>query len=78
MQTIAATRETGVGIDNEEFIPGMVACAVMIPSNDRQAFATLFTHGPTVRKSLEELLSYVPVMQEAADELAIIFNQDYE
>ncbi|MBP3944675.1 IclR family transcriptional regulator [Psychrobacter sp. K31L] len=78
MQTISATRETGVGIDDEEFIPGMVACAVMIPNGDQQAFATVFTHGPTVRKSLEELLSYVPLMQEAANELSVIFNQNYE
>lgn len=78
LQTIAQTRDTQIGIDNEEFIPGMVACAVMIPNNRQQAFATVFTHGPTVRKSLDELLSYVPLMSEAADELSTIFNQDYE
>ncbi len=78
MQTIATTRDTGVGIDNEEFIPGMVACSVLIPNNENQAFATVFTHGPTVRKSLEELLSYVPVMRTAANELSVIFNQDYQ
>ncbi len=48
------------------------------PNGDQQPFATVFTHGPTVRKSLKELLSYVSVMREAADELSIIFNQDYE
>ena len=78
MQTITTTRDTQVGIDNEEFIPGMVACAVMIPNGEQQAFATVFTHGPTVRKTLEELLSYVPFMQKAANELSVIFNQDYE
>ena len=78
MQTIVKTRETKVGIDNEEFIPGMVACSVMIPNGEQQAFATLFTHGPTVRKSMDELLSYLPLMQEAASELSVIFNQNYE
>jgi IclR family acetate operon transcriptional repressor len=78
MQTIAKMRDTQVGIDNEEFIPGMVACAVLIPNGEQQAFATVFTHGPTVRKSLEELLRYVPVMQEAAAELSVIFKRDYE
>ncbi|WP_201558613.1 IclR family transcriptional regulator [Psychrobacter sp. 72-O-c] len=78
MQTITTTRDTKVGIDNEEFIPGMVACAVMIPNGDQQAFATVFTHGPTVRKSLDELLSYVPLMREAANELSVVFNQDYQ
>jgi DNA-binding IclR family transcriptional regulator len=78
IQTIATTRDTKVGIDNEEFIPGMVACAVLIPNDEHQAFATVFTHGPTVRKSLEELLEYVPIMREAALELSLTFNQDYK
>ena len=78
MQTIAKTRDTKVGIDNEEFIPGMVACAVQNPNGKNEAFATVFTHGPTVRKSLEELLEYVPIMRKAADELSVIFNRDYE
>lgn len=78
MQTVAKTRDTQIGIDDEEFIPGMVACAVLIPNGEQQAFATVFTHSPTVRKSLDELLSYVPVMREAANELSIIFNREYE
>ena len=77
MQTIANTRDTQVGIDNEEFIPGMIACSVLIPNHEGQAFATVFTHGPTLRKSLDELLSYVPVMKEAANELSLVFKQDY-
>ena len=78
MQTIAKTRDTRVGIDNEEFIPGMVACAVLIPNDENKTFATVFTHGPTVRKTLDELLEYVPIMREAALELSVTFNQDYE
>lgn len=76
MQTITKIRDTQVGTDNEEFITGMVACAVLIPNKKQQAFATVFTHGPTVRKSLEDLLTYVPLMREAANELSIVFNQD--
>lgn len=76
LQTIAKIRDTQIGTDNEEFIPGMVACAVLIPNDRQQAFATVFTHGPTVRKSLEELSTYVPLMREAANELSVIFNQD--
>lgn len=78
MQTIATTRETKVGVDNEEFIPGMIACAVLIPNEENKAFATVFTHGPTVRKTLDELLEYVPLMREAAVELSVTFHQDYK
>lgn len=78
MQTIANTRETKVGVDNEEFIPGMIACAVLIPNEENKAFATVFTHGPTVRKTLDELLEYIPLMREAAVELSVTFHQDYK
>ena len=78
MKTIAKTRDTRIGIDNEEFIPGMVACAVLIPNDENKTFATLFTHGPTVRKSLDELLEYIPMMREAALELSATFKQNYE
>ncbi len=78
MHTIAETRGTRIRIDNEEFIPGIVACAVLIPNGENEAFATVFTHGPTVRKTLDELLGYVPIMRKDANELSVIFNRDYE
>lgn len=67
------TRKNGYGVDNEEFIPGMVACSVPVPNGDKRPFATIFTHAPTVRKSLDELLTYLEAMHLAAAELAAIF-----
>ncbi|WP_248789009.1 IclR family transcriptional regulator, partial [Escherichia coli] len=75
LDKIDSIRHSQVGTDNEEFIPGMVACAVPIPNGDNPVFATVFTHGPTIRKSLDELLSYVPQMQEAALALQQIFQR---
>lgn len=70
-------KKAQVSTDNEEFIPGMVACAVPIPCLDDhdKVFATIFVHAPSVRKSLDELKAYVPIMQEAAVEMATIFKQ---
>ncbi len=67
------TNKNGYGVDNEEFIPGMVACSVPVPNGDKTPFATIFTHAPTVRKSMDELLSYLDDMHLAAAELAAIF-----
>ena len=75
LDKIDSIRHSQVGTDNEEFIPGMVACAVPIPNGDNPVFATVFTHGHTIRKSLDELLSYVPQMQEAALALQQIFQR---
>ena len=67
--------ETGVGVDNEEFIAGMVACSVAILSPDGQYFASLFTHAPTVRKTLADLQAFVPQLQAAANELSLLLKE---
>lgn len=67
--------QTGVGVDNEEFIAGMVACSVPILSPDGHYFASLFAHAPTVRKSLAELLTFVPQLQSTAKELSFLLKE---
>ena len=67
--------ETGVGVDNEEFIAGMVALSVPILSPDGHYFASLFTHAPTVRKSLADLQVFVPQLQAAANELSFLLKE---
>ncbi|MBS7661976.1 IclR family transcriptional regulator [Pseudomonas lalucatii] len=62
-------REEELGIDNEEFVDGLVACAVPIRGRDGRLFACLFSHAPLIGKSLEELLAYTPLLREAAGEL---------
>ena len=75
LQAIDRIRDAQLGVDNEEFISGMVACAVPIPNGDQPPFATVFTHGPTLRNSLEDIVKYEPVLRTAAAELAEIFKR---
>lgn len=75
IQTLEQAKTLQLGLDNEEFIPGMVACAVPIPNGDKEPFAAVFIHAPTLRKSLEQLQSFVPQMRAAAIQLAAIFTQ---
>lgn len=58
-----------LGIDNEEFVDGLVAISVPIRDQQGRLSACLFTHAPVIRKSLDELLAFEPVMREAALEL---------
>ncbi|MGB0665071.1 MAG: IclR family transcriptional regulator [Pontibacterium sp.] len=69
-------RESGVGIDNEEFIDGMVACSVPVKDKDGRLLACLFTHAPVIRRSLDDLLSHVPAMQEVAQTLSNFVNEE--
>lgn len=68
-------RSSELGTDNEEFVDGMVACAVPVKDNNGKLFACLFTHAPLIRKSLDELLSFTPVLREAALELGQLINE---
>ncbi|MGH1429843.1 MAG: IclR family transcriptional regulator [Neptuniibacter sp.] len=67
--SISGIRDTEIGIDNEEFIDGMVACSVPVKDQDGKMIACLFTHAPVIRKSLDELVKYVPLMRSAAKSL---------
>lgn len=59
----------GIGIDNEEFISEMVTVAVPILDKKSRYLASLYVHGPTIRVSLEELLTHVPRLQQAAQDI---------
>lgn len=67
-------RQTGVGIDNEEFLQGMIAVSLPIRDRNNRLYAALAMHAPTARLSLEQALEHVPVMREAADQLAALMD----
>jgi DNA-binding IclR family transcriptional regulator len=65
----------GVGIDNEEFVRGMVAVAVPVRGKDNKLVAAVACHAPTARKSLDDLLGGVPELKRAAEEIKhILFS----
>ncbi len=66
---VLAIHETQLGVDNEEFIDGMVACAVPIKDKAGKLFACLFCHGPVIRKSLKQLQELAPEMRAAAAQI---------
>lgn len=72
---LQSIRKTSVGTDNEEFVDGMVACAVPVYNRQGKLLACLFTHAPVIRKSLHELLDYVPVLIKAAKELSGLIDE---
>ena len=73
-EELQGIKKSGIGTDNEEFVDGMVACAVPVYDAKGRLFACLFTHAPVIRKSLHELLHYVPVLAKAAKELSCLVD----
>lgn len=74
-QELVNIAKTGVSVDNEEFIAEMVAIAVPITDTKNRYIASLYCHAPTIRLSLAELLTHVPRLKEAANEIrALIYE----
>ncbi len=67
-------RADQVGTDNEEFLDGMVAVAVPLADSEGRLFATLAVHAPRLRMSIEEAKAHVPILREAADQLAALID----
>ncbi len=63
-------RKTQVGTDDQEFLEGMVAVAVPVTDAAGRFFAALAVHAPVMRMSLEQTMAHVPVLREAAAQLA--------
>ena len=66
LDELAQVRRQGYSLDREEFLDGMVALAVPVSGPNGQFVSALAFHGPTQRLDVEELVSQVGVMQEAA------------
>jgi DNA-binding IclR family transcriptional regulator len=65
----------GIGVDNEEFVRGMVAVAVPVRNvGDGHVLAALAVHAPTARASLEDLLKAVPKLKETAVRIGPLFQ----
>lgn len=67
------TQHDGFGIDNEEFLAGMVAIAVPVFNSDNEICFTVAVHAPTARKPLEALRQYVPALRKAAAAMAATY-----
>ncbi len=66
---LARMVKRGIGIDDEEFVLGMVAVAVPIYAPDDRIVAAIACHAPSARKSVDQLLQYIPELEEAAAKL---------
>ena len=71
LAALAQIREDQVGIDDEEFVEGMVAVAVPVNDSKGRMVAALAFHAPTVRMDLDKARTYLPVLRKAAEALSI-------
>jgi IclR family acetate operon transcriptional repressor len=73
---LAEIRKSGHADDDEEYIAGVNCLAVAVPVARARHLLALAVQAPKSRKNLDELRGFLPVLQEAARKLAVIFDND--
>jgi DNA-binding IclR family transcriptional regulator len=68
-------RPLDIGVDNEEFMHGMVAVAVPLKNDDGQFFGALAMHAPSARMSMKNAMEQIPILREAATELIELISE---
>lgn len=71
LDRIAASR---IGIDDQEFIDGVVCVAVPVSANNGQVVGCIAISAPEARVPLEQALTFIPRMRDAAARLGSTFK----
>lgn len=71
-QEIARVKRDGYAVDNEEFLPGLVCVAVLVPTTRGRSNLAVALQAPVMRMTAEKALQWLPALQRAAQALADI------
>lgn len=71
-QELDETRARGFGVDDEEYLTGMVGVAVPIEPPTGEPVAAVLTHAPAFRRSVEELRGFLPQLRQTAQRLSTL------
>ncbi len=69
---IARVRRDGFAIDNEEFLPGLLCVAVLVPGSRGRSNQAIALQAPVMRMTPDKALQWLPALQRAASTLAQI------
>ncbi|MCP5367051.1 MAG: IclR family transcriptional regulator [Hyphomicrobiales bacterium] len=75
-KALAEIRQTMVGVDNQEFMDGVVCVAVPVVLADGTVLGGIAISAPEARMTLETALTYVPKMREIAERYAKTYDTD--
>jgi len=76
LSAIESIRCDSIGVDNQEFMHGVVCAAVPIIDVSGRCFGGIALSAPEARMTLNEVLTFVPQMRKTADSLAATYRRD--
>lgn len=71
-EELKAVKRQGFAVDNEEFLPGLLCVAVLVPQSAGRSNLCVAVQAPTMRLNAEQALKLLPALQRAADALSRI------
>jgi IclR family acetate operon transcriptional repressor len=72
---IAIVKRDAVGYDREEYLPGLICVAVLVPSTNRASNLGLAIQAPSMRLTPQRVEAAIPALQRAASALQAIEEQ---
>lgn len=69
---LETVRRNGYALDNEEFLPGLLCVAVLVPNPAGRSNLAVALQAPIMRLTHEKALHFLPALQRAAQALAAI------
>lgn len=71
-QEIKAVKRQGFALDNEEFLPGLLCVAMLVPSSSGRSNLCVAIQAPIMRLTADKAMQLLPPLQRAADALSRI------
>jgi IclR family acetate operon transcriptional repressor len=71
-QEVTRVRRDGYALDSEEFLPGLLCIAVLVPNPSGRSNLGIAVQAPSMRLTAEKALQWLPALQRAAAALAAI------
>lgn len=72
---LARTRRRRIGVNNQEYLQGLISIAVPVMLDRNRACAAIAVQAPVGRASLDNLLAFVPELRQAAVEIGRTFRE---
>lgn len=73
-EEIKQVKRQGFALDNEEFLPGLLCVAVLVPSTTGRSNLCVAVQAPIMRLTPDKALSLLPALHRAAEALSRIEN----